>query len=68
MKTAMKSIQAIAVSPGIAIGRVMQIRSNSRFQEPELVRILPGDTDREISRFHTALDNARSQLAELQEK
>ena len=46
MKTIMKTIQAIAVSPGIAIGRVMQIRENSRFQEPELVRILPEDTDK----------------------
>lgn len=68
MKTIMKTIQAIAVSPGIAIGRVMQIRENSRFQEPELVRILPEDTDKEIARFHTSLENARSQLAELQKE
>ena len=68
MKSAMKTIQAIAVSPGIAIGRVMQIRSNSRFQEPELIRILPEDADREINRFHTALSNARSQLEELQKE
>lgn len=68
MKTIMKTVQAIAVSPGIAIGRVMQIRENSRFQEPELVRILPEDTDKEIARFHTSLENARAQLADLQKE
>lgn len=68
MKTAMKTIQAIAVSPGIAIGRVMQVRGNSRFQEPELVRILPEDAEKEVDRFHTAIANAKSQLAELQKE
>ncbi|MDD3886191.1 MAG: phosphoenolpyruvate--protein phosphotransferase [Victivallaceae bacterium] len=60
-----QTIQAMAVSPGIAIGRVMRMRSGSRLQEPESVHIDESEVEAEIKRYDAALDVTRQQLKEL---
>ncbi len=61
-----QTLNAIAVSPGIAIGRVMRIHSRNRYQEPEAARIAPDKAEAEIARYHAAQELTRKQLHELQ--
>ena len=63
-----KTIQAIAVSPGIAIGRVLRLVSRARMSEPELRKIRSDEVDAELARFHAALESTRRQLKALQEE
>ncbi len=61
-----QSIEVIPISPGIAIGRVMRIRSRSRLQEPELHQIEACEVPAELTRFNSALSLTRVQLNALQ--
>lgn len=63
-----QTIQAIAVSPGIAIGRVLRLRSHSHLLEPEPHKLEPGEVESELNRFHAAQELTRKQLAELRER
>ena len=61
-----QTIQAIPVSPGIAIGRVQQLHPASRRPEPR--RIPVEEVAAELRRFDAARAATRKQLAALQEK
>ena len=63
-----QTIQAIAVSPGIAIGRVLRLRSHSHLLEPEPHKLEPGEVESELNRFHAAQELTRKQLTELRER
>ncbi len=63
-----QTIQAIAVSPGIAIGRTMRVEGAVRYGEPEPRRISEDEITCEITRYGTALTHTRSQLMELQQE
>ncbi len=68
MALSAQSIKVIAISPGIAIGKVLKIRRNSRMQEPEKVPVAPENVETEIARLKTAVAEAREQLQELRRK
>ena len=63
-----QTIQAIAVSPGIAIGRVLRLRTHSHLLEPEPHKLAPEEVEAELKRFHTAQEVTRKQLTELRER
>ena len=63
-----QTIEVIAISPGIAIGRVMRIRSHTRLQEPEPHPISAEEVPGELERFNSALALTRVQLNALQNK
>ena len=46
-----QTIQALAVSPGIAIGRTMRVTGQTRYREPEPHRITEDEIPAELSRF-----------------
>ncbi len=66
MTLASQTIQAIAVSPGIAIGRVMRVRPYNRLLEPELQKI--DDVEAEVRRYRAAVEATRAELTALQEQ
>ena len=66
MAVATQTIQAIPVSPGIAIGRVLQMHTLGR--RPEARRIPVETVAAELRRFDAARARTRRQLAALQEK
>lgn len=63
-----QTIQAIAVSPGIAIGRAALVRGFNHLQEPSQRKISENEVDSELARFATALDETRQELIELQKQ
>ena len=63
-----RTFDVIAVSPGIAVGRVMCIRSHSRRVEPEPRAITPEEVSSELERFRSALSLTRVQLNALQDQ
>lgn len=63
-----QTIQAIAVSPGIAIGRAALVRGFNHLQEPSQRQISENEVDSELARFATALDETRKELIELQKQ
>ncbi|HJH05078.1 phosphoenolpyruvate--protein phosphotransferase [Victivallis vadensis] len=63
-----QTIQAIAVSPGIAIGRVARVRGSNHLQEPNPHKITDDEINGELTRFIAALVETRKQLVELQDQ
>ena len=63
-----QTFQAIAVSPGIAIGRVMRIMPHNRLLEPEPHPITEEEIASELERYHEAQQRTREQLTELQNR
>ena len=63
-----QTFQAIAVSPGIAIGRVMRIMPHNRLLEPEPHPITEEEVASELERYHEAQQRTREQLTELQNR
>ncbi|MDR0932560.1 MAG: phosphoenolpyruvate--protein phosphotransferase [Victivallales bacterium] len=63
-----QTIQAIAVSPGIAIGRTTRIIDQSRHWEPQLHKITADEVDSELSRYVAALALTRTQLINLRKE
>ncbi len=61
-----QTFQVIAVSPGIAIGRVMRVQLHNRLVEPEPHRISEEEVESELGRYREALTRTREQLVELQ--
>ena len=66
MAVATQTIQAIPISPGIAIGRVQQMHTLGRRPEPR--RISADGVNAELRRFDDARAKTRNQLAALEEK
>ncbi|MCQ2352376.1 MAG: phosphoenolpyruvate--protein phosphotransferase [Victivallaceae bacterium] len=65
MGSLMQNIKVIAISPGIAIGRVLRIQRLNRLAEPNASTIPEEKVESEISRLHAALETTRKQLQEL---
>ena len=63
-----QTIQALAVSPGIAIGRTMRVTGQTRYREPEPHRITEDEIPAELSRLSAALALTRTQLVELRQE
>ena len=63
-----QTIQAIAVSPGIAVGRTMRVTGQARYSEPEARRIGDAEIPDELARYSSALSLTRSQLMELRQE
>ncbi len=68
MASLKQTIQAIAVSPGIAIGRVARWRGGSLLHELPPKRIAENEIEVELARLETARGKARSELRESLEK
>ena len=64
MLTPSCTVQAIAVAPGIAIGRVMRFGATPR-ELPEPVVLAPEMAEPELARFNTALAKTRTELTDL---
>lgn len=60
-----QTIQAIAVSPGIAIGRTARLTGPAGCLEPEPHKITKDEIPAELSRYSAALALTRTQLVEL---
>ncbi len=67
MQKPSRTIQAVPVAPGIAIGRVMPLH-NSTSGNAVVSEITPAETDREIRRFHASLTRTKEQLQNLHEQ
>ena len=63
-----QTIQAIAVSPGIAIGRTARITGPTGSLEPEPHKITEDEIPAELSRYNAALGLTRKQLVELRQE
>lgn len=63
-----QTIQALAVSPGIAIGRTMRVTAQTRCREPEPHRITEDEIPAELSRLSSALALTRTQLLKLRQE
>ena len=63
-----QTIQAIAVSPGIAIGRTARITGPTGSLEPEPHKITEDEIPAELSRYNAALALTRKQLVELRQE
>ncbi len=61
----MQNVKVIAISPGIAIGRVLRIQRLNRLVEPNASTIPEEKIEGEISRLYAALATTRKQLQEL---
>ncbi len=66
MSKTMQSFRVIAISPGVAIGKVLKVRRQSRMPEPEKTTI--ADPAAECQRFRTAVARAKEQLVDLKRK
>ena len=64
MLTPSCTVQAIAVAPGIAIGRVMRFGATPR-ELPEPIVLSPEMAEPELARFNTALAKTRTELTDL---
>ena len=62
------TIQATAVSPGIAIGRVYPLLHKFNTDIPLDTPVAEADVDGELARFHRAQDATRSELQQLKEQ
>lgn len=62
------TIQATAVSPGIAIGRVYPLRQKFHMEVPADAAIAESEVAGELARFHRALEATRNELLTLREK
>ncbi len=62
------TIQATAVSPGIAIGRVYPMRHKFSTDIPQDTPIAESEVAGELARFHRALDATRNELQLLKEQ
>ncbi len=63
-----QTIQAIAASPGIAIGRVKRVYGHGRLIEPQVLTVESEEAEAEIERFHNAQKKTSRDLGELQEQ
>ena len=63
-----QTIQAIAVSPGIAIGRTLRVAGPARYCEPVPRRISDAEAPDELARYAAALSQTRAQLVELRQE
>ena len=62
------TIQATAVSPGIAIGRIYPLRHKFNTDIPLDTPVTEAEVDGELARFHRAQDATRSELQQLKEQ
>ena len=62
------TVQATAVSPGIAIGRVHPLRQKFHAEVPPDTAIAASEINGELARFHRALEATRNELLTLREK
>lgn len=65
MPTSMKILKVIAVSPGIAIGKVLKIRHHGYGGAPEKTMIAPENIEAECQRFYSAVEATKKQLNDL---
>ena len=69
MRKPEQTLQALAVSPGIAIGRACQVKGGSwRYEEPVPRTLAAAEIEPEIARFRQALEETRCELSELQKQ
>ncbi len=66
MAAEMQNVKVIAISPGIAIGRVLRIQRLNRIVDPGEGHISEDQIDAELDRLRGALDTTRKQLQSLQ--
>ena len=66
MLTSGQSFQVLAISPGIAVGRVQPVHRKSSSGAPVLETISEAQVPSELARVHRAIDKTRQQLTALQ--
>jgi phosphotransferase system enzyme I (PtsI) len=66
MTSLSQTVSCIALSPGIAIGRVLPMHSPGRSSAPEKREISPDNVDFEVARLNEAIAASRSQIEALQ--
>ena len=62
------NLQVLAISPGIAVGRVQPVRRKSSSGVPVLQEIAPAMVENELARLEQSIRTTRNQLQALKER